>query len=171
MSFRFVKDLSVNDALRKELSRPFGKTMKISQVVEKVGMNEIIYAVGDVTVSALLEHGYKPKIAVFDYRTERKRVDFPIIRRTYANPLHVKNPRGVLSLKLWKAVRRASRSRIPFGIHVIGEEDLASLACIYFADKGTKVMYGLRRKGIVVITIDEKIKKYVTMVLKRMGGI
>ncbi len=171
MKITFAMDLLVNDEIRKELSGPFGSTMKISQIAKRVGREEEIFAVGDVTVSELLKKGYAPKIAVFDYRTERKSASFPEIRKSYSDPLRVKNPRGVLSLGLWKAVKAASRSKSSCGIRVLGEEDLASLACIYFAKNGTLVMYGLRGKGIVVIKVERRIKAYVARVLRRMKDI
>lgn len=169
MTFNPHRDLKLNAQLRKELARPFGKIMKAEQLARKVDRKNIIYAVGDVTVATLLELDYRPKIAIFDYRTERRKANFPIIKKFYKNPLYVENQRGVLSRNLWNVVKKASKSKSPYGIRVHGEEDLASLACVYFARNGTLVMYGLRnRGGIAVIRANEKIRKYVLGVLKTM---
>ena len=158
MTFRFSKDLLVDQDLRKELAKPFGKTMSIGQLVKYVKRDERIYAIGDATLADLLKQKYTPKVGIFDYRVERSRVYFPIIKRTYRKPLLVKNSRGSLSRALWNAVKKSSTSTSPVGIRVEGEEDLASLACIHFAKKDEFVVYGIRGKGMAVIKINKRIR-------------
>ena len=51
MTFHFYKDLLVDHALRKELSRPFGRIMSTAQFVKYMHRKENIYAVGDVAFS------------------------------------------------------------------------------------------------------------------------
>lgn len=171
MSFVFSRGLKLDDELREELSSPFGEILKTSQISRRIGKNKTIYAIGDVTVASLLKLGYMPKISIFDYRTERRVSLMPIIRMTYKNPMRVKNCRGVLGVPLWKAVEKAFRMKTAVGIRVYGEEDLASLACIYFAKNGSIVMYGMRKKGIAVIIVDRKIKRYIVRVLIRMAAV
>ena len=162
------KNLKVNALLREEFSKPFGMVLKTKDILKKVGRRNTIYAIGDVTVATLLSLGYMPKVSVFDYKTGRVSHIIPIIKRTYSNPVCVRNRRGVLGARLWRAVGKASRKRSTIGIRVVGEEDLASLACIYFARNGDIVMYGLRGIGIVTIKVDKKIKNYVEQALKIM---
>lgn len=168
MPFRFPGDLEVDDVLRREFSRPFGKVMNEGQLRRSLARHRRIYAVGDATVSTLLGMGRKPWLSIFDYRTGRRRRAIRIIEDTYRSPVVVANPQGVLGKKLWNAVRKASAGRSPSGIRVVGEEDLGSLACIHFAKPGDTVMYGLRGKGIAVIRVDRKIKLYVESALARM---
>lgn len=164
--------LLINDSLRKELSRPFGTVMSTAEFVRNVGKDEHIYAVGDVTLYELLMNGYRPKLGVFDCRTGRGKVRFPAIAEVYTHPVIVRNRRGHLSVALWNAVKKAAANRDGHSsIRVYGEEDLASLACIYFAKNGDIVAYGLRNKGIAVIRVDNKIKAYVEGVLKRMSSV
>ncbi len=170
MSFGFSRDLRIDGKLRAELSKPFGKIIKTTpQLGMKIGKDSRIYAIGDVTVAGVLELGFRPKLAIFDYRTGRKRHSFQIIKRTYRRPMQVRNRSGTLSVSLWKAVKNASAASSSRSIRVIGEEDLASLACIYFARKGDLVIYGLRKKGMAVITVNGRIKSYVAKVLERMN--
>ena len=166
MNFGPSRDITLNEFFRKEFSKPFGKILKDNEIRKMIGPSKTIYAVGDVTVSTLLKLGYMPKVSVFDYRTGREARIMPIIKTTYKRPMRVVNRRGTLSVKLWDAIGKAARKRLPIGIRVIGEEDLASLACIYFARNGDFVMYGLRNKGIVTIKVDCKIKEYVVNALK-----
>ena len=130
MRFRPSKDIKLNMFFRKEFSRPFGKILTSGEIRKAVGERRRIYAVGDVTISTLLRLGYMPKVSVFDYRSERESRIIPIIKATYKKPRVVVNRRGVLCVKLWDAVGRASRGKKSVGIRVVGEEDLASLACI-----------------------------------------
>jgi len=168
MAFNPTSDLKLDRALRKELSGRFGEVMSTEELKLKVSRKEKIYAIGDATVATLLSLGYMPKIAIFDYRTGRKKAIFPQIRKAYPRPLRSINRTGTLSVKLWNTVREASSSRLAAGIKVDGEEDLASLACIHFAKKGSLVIYGLRNVGMAVIRVDSKMKAYVDDVLKRM---
>ena len=145
--------------------------MSTAQLVKYMHRKENIYAVGDVTLAELLKQKYIPKVGIFDYMTERSRNYFPIIKRVYKDQLRVKNSRGTLSRDLWNAVKKSSRSKYPNWDKGGGEEDLASLACIYFAKDGDYVVYGLRRRGMVVIKINKGIKDYVIKVLNRMSKI
>ncbi len=166
--FHFSKSLRMDKALRKELSGQFGKITDAPMLKKHVSKSNTIYAVGDVTVSKLLAKKYMPKVSVFDYMTERGRKVFPIISKTYRKPLKAVNKRGELSVSLWNAVRKAVKSGKQIGIRVYGEEDLASLVCVYFAKEGDYVIYGIRNKGMAVVKINKNIKKYVAKVLDRM---
>lgn len=171
MRFSFSKDLRVDEHLRKELSKPFGRIMNTKQFVQKISRHETIYAIGDVTVSELLKNGYVPKVGIFDYRTERSAVYFPIIRDIYKKPVRVKNSRGAISHALWNSIKKASKSKKGTGIRVSGEEDLASLVCLYFARDGNLIVYGMRNSGVAVIRANKKIRSYVIKVLERMAKI
>ena len=168
MNFRPDKDIKLDQFFRKEFSKPFGKILKSKEIRREISLNKTIYAVGDVTVSTLLSLGYMPKVSIFDYRTGRETKIMPIIKATYKRPIKVANRRGTLCVRMWNVIGEAARRRLPVGIRVIGEEDLASLACIYFARNGDFVMYGLRNRGIVTIKVDRKIKKYVVNALKTL---
>ena len=171
MHFRMRKDLKIDESLRRELSKPFGKVLTSKQIENEIRKSDEIYAVGDVTVATLLKLGYVPKVAIFDYRTERSRVVFSIIRKKYRRPIKVKNSRGMLSISLWNAVKKAANSKRSVGIRVNGEEDLGSLACIHFAKDGSKIMYGLRNRGVVMISANNRIKSYIKKTLRRMDTI
>lgn len=172
MSFGFRKDeIGLDKSLRKELGLPLGPVVHSIEEAADMADGKSIYAVGDVTVKTLLDIGVLPKVAIFDYRTERHSSRFPIIIKSYRRPIAARNKAGTLSKEMWNAVRRASRMDKPVGIKVTGEEDLAGLACIYFADDGDFVMYGLRKKGVVVIKVGSRIKARAERILKRMSGI
>ncbi len=170
MRFPFRHDLILNKRMRKELSKPFGVVIKNSAIAKLIKKTDVVYAVGDVTVATLLSLGYMPKVSIFDFRTERSKRVYPIIRRVYRRPIHTKNRSGGISKGLWYAVMKASKSDRPVGILVDGEEDLASLACIHFAGTGDLVIYGLRGRGMTRIRVDKRIKRYVLNVLEKMSN-
>ncbi len=169
--FSFTDDLRLGSGMRKELSGDFGRIMDGRQIARSIGKDRIIYSVGDVTTATLLELGYKPKISIFDYRAEKEAAKFPIIERVYKDPVRVRNGRGELSAEMWEAVRDACRKAARVGIRVYGEEDLASLACIYFAKIGEFVVYGMRGRGMAVVKVTREMKDYVEDVVTRMAGI
>lgn len=165
------KTLAVDNDLRKELSRPFGRILNDNFAIKRICLGKKICAVGDVTVATLLGIGCMPKVAVFDYRTGRVYRAIPIIKAVYRKPVRIRNRTGTLSAKLWEAVGKAYFSRDYVGIRVYGEEDLAALACIHFAKTGDLVMYGLRGRGLVVIRVGPGIKAFVSKVIKRMNEV
>ena len=59
----------------------------------------------------------------------------------------------------------------PLIIRIEGEEDLASLPCIYFANKGGHVLYGLPDMGLVHIQVDEKHRTIVRDALMNMEAL
>ena len=168
MAFSFKNELRINASLREELSRPFGTVVKGRHLKKQKLNGKTIYAVGDVTVAKLLAIGLRPRVAIFDFRSERAKKRFPIITKTYKNPIIVHNKRGMITRQLWVAIRKAAKSSDCLGIHVIGEEDLASLPCIYFAKHGDIVMYGIRGLGIAIIEVNDKMHGYVADVMNRM---
>ncbi len=168
MPFTFERDLVLPRRLRRSLGKVFGKLIQSSDLGENMGRGEMVFAIGDVVVGTLLDAGYVPAVAIFDNRTARGSIRIPKIAKTFRRPLRVRNDPGTISMELWEAVRKASGSRKPVGIRVRGEEDLASLACIHFAPMGSVVMYGIRGRGIDIIRVDARIKRFVERVLMQM---
>jgi len=87
----------------------------------------------------------------------------------------VDNEPGIVGPELLKALDEAMRPIIleenmggPIIIEVNGEEDLATLPCIQMLPEGGTVVYGQPEKGLVVVNVDEKIKKKVEDILLEM---
>ncbi|HDP96817.1 MAG TPA: DUF359 domain-containing protein [Euryarchaeota archaeon] len=176
-SLRFVSDdgrtshdLSLPEELRERLSKPFGTVASEERLSEIIGSCTRVISVGDIVSWTLLSRGFEPQLMVFDRRTRRGPCDkMERLRRTEgALELKVKNPPGRLSASLWNAVTSALRSRRRTEIEVDGEEDLASLACIYQADKGDCVIYGIPDVGIDVVEVNEEMKDTVAGILQNM---
>jgi uncharacterized protein (UPF0218 family) len=56
----------------------------------------------------------------------------------------------------------------PILIEVEGEEDLATLACLDLLPKGGTVVYGQPDAGLVVVKVDQAIKRKVKEMLREM---
>jgi len=118
-----------------------------------------------------------------------------------ARILDINNPREEITTELWNAVRdfysefhsspedpqsdehlesnhnkfkilRPGRmGTTPLIIRIEGEEDLASLPCVYFATDGGHVMYGLPDVGLIHIQVDETQRTIVRDALRKMEAL
>lgn len=167
---RISHDLLLPEELRERLSKPFGTVASEERLSEVMGSCARVISVGDIVSWTLLSRGIEPQLMVYDRRTRRGPCDkIERLRRAEdALELKVKNPPGNLSASLWNAVTGALRSRKRTEIEVDGEEDLASLACIYQADKGDCVIYGIPDVGIDVVEVNEEMKDTVASILQKM---
>ena len=78
------------------------------------------------------------------------------------------NHPGTISDELWKAIKDSIDSGDNVRIEVDGEEDLASLAAISLSKIGTKGIYGMPDKGMVVVDVDQQSKARVNSLLEHM---
>jgi len=176
-SLRFVSDdgkisydLLLPEELRERLSKPFGAVLSGELIGERLKGYARIISVGDMVSWSLLSGGVEPHLVVFDMRTRRGPCDkLKQYRGTEGVlKLKAKNPSGRLSASLWNAVAGALRSRNRTEIEVDGEEDLASLACIYLANPGDCVIYGIPDVGIDIVEVNEETKEIVAGILQQM---
>lgn len=176
-SLRFVSDngnisydLLLPNELRERLSKPFGAVASGERLSECIKNCTRVISVGDIVSWTLLSGGIEPHLIVFDMRTRRGPCDKLEQHRGAEGVLRLKatNPPGRLSVALWNAIAGALQSRKRTEIEVDGEEDLASLACIYLADPGDCVIYGIPDVGIDIVEVDNEIKEIVAGILREM---
>jgi len=143
----------INDAERLRLQKPLGNVYSEKDVLKIVkGTRLNIISVGDWTTLMLLKHGVNPFISVIDYKMSRKHVskeDKFILDEYFSKADVCVNPVGCISscAVMW------SRAHVQVGGRLIinGEEDLVAVPLIYYASKGTLILYGQRNEGTVVI--------------------
>ena len=82
--------------------------------------------------------------------------------------VNVINKAGTISEELWDAIKKSIDSTDRVRIVVEGEEDLATLAAISLSKIGTKVIYGMPDKGMVVVDVNQRSKKRANSFLERM---
>lgn len=120
-------------------------------VLKEMLRGEKVIAIGDVVVENLLKVGIEPVMMVVDGKSMRQKREAPI-----EGEITVRNEASEVSDELMEAVKRGYRR-----ILVDGEEDLASLPALLYADENSLIVYGQPSEGIMVIRPTKDIKKKV----------
>jgi uncharacterized protein (UPF0218 family) len=116
----------------------------------------VVYSVGDVVTSRLLQYGIVPSVAVIDGHTMR----VPCVNEPLAYPrvVRVKNPPGTISDALIRELAAAVKHP-PALIFVEGEEDLAVIPLVILVQEGDLILYGQPGEGVVLRLVDTQAKK------------
>lgn len=158
------------EKMRGQLSMPFGSLMDEKTALREAQGVEGLVTVGDVVTLCMLDNGVRPRLLIFDLVNERK--EMPLLGERLAEvegvTVKVKNPAGHITPDMVKQVKRALRSEKRTKLQVVGEEDLAALVCAAYAPDGTRLMYGLPRKGIVLIEVDQQVRDKARVLIKAM---
>ena len=117
--------------------------------------DEKVIAIGDVVVENLLKVGIEPVMMIVDGKSRRENVG-----TTIECDITVKNPQSEITEELIDAIKKGYKR-----IFVEGEEDLASLPAILYADENTVIVYGQPLEGIMVIRPTEENKRKVKKTL------
>ncbi len=167
MHFGLDRSLILPEKLKKKLRKVHGKIVNEKDIKKHVS-GRFIISVGDVVTYTLLKNGIEPNIAIVDYRTMRRDVNFEIIRNFGDEIIKVRNPAGRITPELWNAVRESINMNGKIRIDVDGEEDLAVIPCVFFVSIGAIVIYGMPNTGLVVLEVTEEDKKNVREIIKEM---
>jgi len=165
------KDLELPENLREELGRPIGKIVSAWSLRKHIDGSPKVISVGDVVTITLLQMKYEPDVAVFDYKTRRME-DYEAkerIAKMSGKLVKVENPPAKITRGLWKAVREAVNAKERTKIEVSGEEDLASLVAIALAPDGAHVLYGIPKRGLMVVEVNKETRALAVAVIKKMA--
>ncbi|HIH00536.1 TPA: DUF359 domain-containing protein [Thermoplasmata archaeon] len=165
------RDLRLPDDMREELAREIGDVVTDPEELrERLKDAPKIVSVGDVVTMTLLQMDIQPDVAVFDYKT--KRSDEERAKERIAGMsgtlIRVRNPQGMITRDLWRAVRDAVRGDERVKVEVTGEEDLASLVALACSPEGAYVIYGLPGRGPMVVPVDSTTRAIATSAIRRM---
>ena len=131
-----------------------------------------IITVGDICTININEQIRTPNLCIIDFKTKRNtpltEEQKNVIENIGEKIVKVVNHPGTISDELWKAIKDSIDSGDNVRIEVDGEEDLASLAAISLSRIGTKVIYGMPDKGMVVVDVDQQSKARVNSLLEHM---
>jgi len=166
-----VKDLELPEEMREELAKPIGKLVSAWALRKHIEGSPRIISVGDVVTITLLQMKLEPDVAVFDYKTQRSE-DYKAkerISKMTGRLVKVENPPGKITRALWKAIKEAANAKERIKIEVVGEEDLAALVAIATAPTGAHVIYGLPKKGMMVVQVDDRSRALAEAAIKRMA--
>ena len=169
------KEIVMPESLRPILQKPLGKIFKdIKSLLHYINIMKwtMIIAVGDIIVDSLLKEGIDPNLKVIDFKSRRTVIpakagihtNIPIFKQKMTNnpgTINLKTA-DTIKIKISEALHKKSKS----WVIVDGEEDLLTLPAILFVPLNSLVLYGHWQYGIIVVTIDEKIKEKVGKILK-----
>jgi GTP-dependent dephospho-CoA kinase len=139
---------------------PFGSLVSEDEAVKDMRASTFSATVGDVVSLSMLDSGEQPDLMVYDLRTERKAMS-ELAEKLPSLPgmnVHVKNPAGRITPELVNAIEKALTQGEKVKLMVEGEEDLASLVIAALAPYGTRLFYGMPRKGIVSVHVDKNVR-------------
>jgi uncharacterized protein (UPF0218 family) len=142
--------------LRPQLAKPFGEIVGVAELLAKIQDCRMVIAVGDMVSNTLLESKVIPDIMIFDYKTERGSYHAlkAKVEAMSGATVEVKNPAGVITQDLVREIKAALNRGGRTRIKVEGEEDLAALVCAALAPDDACMVYGLPKRGIVLLRID-----------------
>lgn len=146
--------------IRSSLVMPFGSLVSEAEAVKDMRASAFSATVGDVVSLSMLDSGEQPDLMVYDLRTERKAMS-ELAEKLPSLPgeeVHVMNPAGRVTPELVIAIEKALAHKQKVKLMVEGEEDLASLVIAALAPYGTRLFYGMPRKGIVSVHVDKNVR-------------
>jgi len=155
-----IMNLTLKKECREKLRKPIGKLIK-KELLRELKNKEII-TVGDKTTQTILGLGLKPKLAIVDYRIERKNIE--VNYRNFSKKLKAKNKPGQISIESVEKIKESKKYKNCL-LEIDGEEDLLVLPSVLELEKGI-VCYGQPNEGIVVIKINNKSKEKVKNLFK-----
>lgn len=165
---------TLQNRLRTKLKKPLGElirgtpketTKKLRDIILREKPSKIV-SVGDFVSKSLVENQIYPDISIIDNKVMRKYIK--PIQIDAESEICVKNPPGTLTFEALKAVQEAFKANCKVKIIVDGEEDLLTLAAVFYAPENILIVYGQPNEGIVVVRTSEKNKAEVAKTLKVM---
>ncbi|MDD1776361.1 MAG: DUF359 domain-containing protein [Candidatus Methanomethylicus sp.] len=171
---KLLSALRLPDHLRGKLSRVYGNLLcgepssNVKTVLAQI--NSVrppkVTIVGDFTLKAFIDAGYRPDLGIFDNKTRRDAFV------THEPPtIQVTNPPGLITNEAIIAIRQSLSSKEKIMLLVLGEEDLLSLVSILESPEDSLVIYGLPDKGMIVITVTKTIKEKMRKLLSQFPRI
>lgn len=162
----FERDLVLPESQRDAFKEPLGREMRDSELDEIDAQTRFI-TVGDVVSLTFRRHGVRPLLSIYDGSTERREMtDFARLVEDEPKEV-VSNPAGRISAQMADAVRRGIGGEVDL-IRVDGEEDLAMLPCLLYAEEGTVVVYGMPGRCMMAVTTDGAVRKRAAELVAKM---
>lgn len=179
--------MPIREEQLKILKKPFGNLIK-NEDVTKENIIEILYklnsgnqinviTVGDATTEKILSYGIFPKLAIIDgveRRVKRSELKNLKIKKAYSRDKKIKiykckNKQGTISLQAYNIIKTVIKNNEKAIICVEGEEDLLALPVFVLALNNSLILYGQPLEGLVVVKIDNKLKKKAQNLLDSIG--
>ncbi len=149
----FAKDLALPGSKREAFKEPLGIELPESELTSNLEETSYL-TVGDVVSLTFRKHGLRPRLSIYDGFTERREMtEFATLVEGETKE-RVVNPAGTITTELVEAIHRGIEGKTGL-IRVEGEEDLAVLPCMVLAPNGTRIVYGMPGRCMMVIVVDD----------------
>jgi hypothetical protein len=156
-------DLLLKKEYRYKLKKPLGKLIKNDkELIDEFNGKKII-TVGDMATQTILKMNLKPKLAIVDYKIERKKIKFNY--KGFLKRIKIKNPAGTISKVAINKIKEGLKLDTCL-LEVNGEEDLLVIPSILESKLNSIVLYGQPEEGIVIVNVTKNKKKKITELLK-----
>ncbi len=160
-----ISRLRLPENLRETLRVPFGTLILDFHewIQEHTIYPDRTVTVGDVVTKTFHDYKYYQRISVIDFIVERIKQYSSYDQLGFKeseNKLTVNNPAGYIESGLFSTIFSVLQvdSSQQCIIHVLGEEDLATLPVILAAPLNYNIFYGQPHKGVVHINVTEEVK-------------
>ncbi len=159
--------------LREQLKIPLGKLIPDNQTSKEniqnhIPENSFLITVGDATTEKMQNYEITPSLQIVDAQEKRVKRE-PAKSGDISTNLSCKNPPGQITEQSIETIKEALSSKPPVRILVDGEEDLLVIpVCIYAPDNAI-IMYGQPNEGLVVVAVNEEVKKKTKSILDAMN--
>ncbi len=178
--------LKLTEELRRILAEPQGRLYEgrgVEPVERAISEFEfsILACVGDVVSYYALKSKFKPDIIVIDGKSVRRNLNdsviTEIVRATSGyESIDAENPAGHITEdlveKIFQAVKLV-KSGGKVRVFVRGEEDLAVMPLAIMLPKGSLIVYGQPKRGVVAISVsrEKKLEMFdLVSRMERVGG-
>ena len=163
MLLKLDRDIKVGSRARESIKN-FKYSLCTVDDVKLLSKTNKVISVGDVTTENLVNAGIDLKLQVVDLVTKRDEKHFKHVEGS----CQVSSPPGIISVQLMNAIQRFLAGDIRERIEVKGEEDLAVIPIIFYADNNTVIVYGVPDIGMAFIKVNEDIKKEIEKMIREM---
>ena len=155
----------ISNEVKLKLKKPLGGLHSNYSFLKKLRTKRII-SIGDASTLAVLENGFIPHLAVFDFKIKRKKITAVQKKKllsSFDKIRKYRNPKGTVSPHILKNAKKLIMDG--GAVLIDGEEDLLTLAFILASGKNDAILYGQPDKGIVLVVPDKKLKNKIRRLL------
>jgi len=166
-----LKEHIIPDNIRNKLKNPLGKLIENEKINRRYLLNIInsnqTITIGDATTEKFIKHNIPIHISVFDSKEKRIKREPPLINSIKLYKL--KNPQGRITQDSIELIKKCLEINDKLQILVEGEEDLLTLLFTAISPINTMIFYGQPNKGLVIVKIDNYLRKYANKLLNEIG--
>lgn len=166
-----MKEYIISDNVRNKLKTPLGKLIENKRINRKYLLNIIksnqTITIGDATTEKFIKYNIPINISVFDSKEKRVKRKPPLINSVKFYKL--RNPQGCITQDSIELIKNCLKINDKVQIIVEGEEDLLTLLFTAIFPINTMIFYGQPNKGLVIVKINNELRKYANKLLNEIG--